>query len=172
MSPEVYGLFNSHKSLEVNGTDLTLTFVSHVMANQMIKPKFMDTLKAALLEYTGLDYSITVLVNDGRILTEDRKEKETPESNVNNPQALEYLRLILNINPSNIDYQKYIQSPEWKEKALKAKERTGWRCQICNRHGDRKQLHAHHRTYERLGNELPEDITVLCPDCHEKFHGK
>lgn len=65
------------------------------------------------------------------------------------------------------NYREYIQSPEWHERAEAAKERAGHRCRLCNIKGS---LHAHHRTYERLGKELPEDITVLCDDCHAKFH--
>lgn len=68
-----------------------------------------------------------------------------------------------------INYREYIRSPEWRAKADAAKERAGHRCQLCNSDG---QLDAHHRTYKRLGNEEPEDITVLCRDCHAKFHGK
>lgn len=30
-------------------------------------------------------------------------------------------------------------------------------------------LDVHHRTYERLGNESPDDLTVLCRDCHKLF---
>jgi nucleoside 2-deoxyribosyltransferase len=68
-----------------------------------------------------------------------------------------------------LDYHEYIRSPEWKAKADEAKRRAGGRCQICNNPG---WLHAHHRTYERLGNELPEDITVLCRGRHARFHNK
>ena len=73
---------------------------------------------------------------------------------------------------SEQDYKSYIQSHEWRERAYQAKERTNYRCQLCNEKGDNSSLHAHHRTYKRLGNELPEDITVLCSDCHAKFHDK
>lgn len=66
-----------------------------------------------------------------------------------------------------INYKSYIQSKEWKKKAKAAKERAGWRCQLCNNDG---ALHAHHRTYEHLGAEKDEDITVLCAECHSKFH--
>ena len=71
-----------------------------------------------------------------------------------------------------IDYHQYIKSGVWKEKAMDAKERADYRCQICNTAGNNSTLHAHHRTYERLGNERPEDITVLCAGCHETFHDK
>src|SRR3990167_10307847 len=74
------------------------------------------------------------------------------------------------------DYQKYIHSPEWIERAKKAKARALWRCQLCNApQGDvtpdgAVMLNAHHRTYIRLGYERPEDIIVLCQKCHRKFH--
>ena len=65
------------------------------------------------------------------------------------------------------NYQAYLRSPSWKKKAEAAKIRAGNRCQLCNKSRNEVQLEAHHRTYERLGNELPGDITVLCRDCHE-----
>ena len=64
-------------------------------------------------------------------------------------------------------YATYIQSEEWRARAEDAKARAGYRCRVCNSSRD---LNAHHRTYERLGNEDPEDITVLCHSCHELFH--
>jgi 5-methylcytosine-specific restriction endonuclease McrA len=68
--------------------------------------------------------------------------------------------------PRSIVYRLYILSPTWKAKADAAKKRAGYRCQVCN---GKKRLEAHHRTYDNLGHEKPEDITVLCHDCHELF---
>lgn len=68
-----------------------------------------------------------------------------------------------------VNYTEYIKSPEWKAKSLAAKERAGFRCQVCNRSASETILDAHHRTYERLGNERDDDIVVLCADCHELF---
>ena len=65
------------------------------------------------------------------------------------------------------DYHEYINSYEWWEKATLAKWRAWERCQVCN---GTEQLEAHHRTYERLGYEDRDDITVLCRDCHQVFH--
>jgi 5-methylcytosine-specific restriction endonuclease McrA len=73
-------------------------------------------------------------------------------------------------NKYELKYREYLNSAEWKAKATAAKIRAGWRCQICNRKGNEKTLHAHHRTYERLGKELNSDITVLCNRCHCLFH--
>jgi len=70
------------------------------------------------------------------------------------------------------NYSEYIKSIEWRSRADDAKERAGYRCQLCNVHQREAALHAHHRTYERLGCELPGDITVLCKDCHAKLHDK
>lgn len=64
-------------------------------------------------------------------------------------------------------YKEYLRSPEWREKAAEARARAGGRCQVCNTNAD---LQVHHRTYERLRDELPEDLTVLCHACHEVFH--
>jgi hypothetical protein len=68
-----------------------------------------------------------------------------------------------------VNYQTYIQSYLWKARATTAKKRAGWRCQVCNKSAAETTLDAHHRTYERLGNERPEDITVLCRNCHELY---
>jgi 5-methylcytosine-specific restriction endonuclease McrA len=67
------------------------------------------------------------------------------------------------------EYTGYISSPEWRQKAEEAKSKAGYRCQVCNRSRTEVQLDAHHRTYERLGNELQEDITVLCRECHQLY---
>jgi len=66
-------------------------------------------------------------------------------------------------------YQEYLQSDHWKELSVKAKQWAGNRCQLCNKDGE---LHTHHRTYGRLGQELAGDLIVLCANCHAKFHDK
>ena len=68
-----------------------------------------------------------------------------------------------------VDYHEYIKTEAWRERAEAAKQRVGHRCQICNRPATRVTLDVHHRTYERLGTERPEDLTVLCRGCHELY---
>lgn len=70
---------------------------------------------------------------------------------------------------TTIIYEEYIKSQKWREKAEEAKARAGNRCQVCNRSRAEVQLEAHHRTYDRLGQEFPEDITVLCRECHQLY---
>lgn len=68
-----------------------------------------------------------------------------------------------------VDYYQYIRSKEWKEKADSAKQRADYKCQVCNASADSITLDTHHRTYERLGSELPGDIIVLCRECHQLY---
>lgn len=70
---------------------------------------------------------------------------------------------------ARMDYAAYLASPQWWEKRQLAVKRAHGRCAICNANG---KLNVHHRTYERVGNELPEDLIVLCEDCHALFHKK
>jgi hypothetical protein len=65
-------------------------------------------------------------------------------------------------------YRMYIASDAWLESParFKALRSAGFRCRICNADSSEAPLHAHHRTYERLGAELPDDLTALCAPCH------
>lgn len=71
-----------------------------------------------------------------------------------------------------VEYESYLASPEWAERRTYYLAKALHRCQLCNREGGPggRGLHAHHRTYERLGAELDADITVLCKDCHKRHH--
>ena len=62
--------------------------------------------------------------------------------------------------------KEYYLSEEWKEKRKEALKRAGYECQRCGEQG--KILQCHHRTYTRLYNERPEDLVVLCVDCHKQ----
>lgn len=68
-----------------------------------------------------------------------------------------------------VTYEQYLLTPEWAELAQETKRLAGFRCQVCNSDGE---LHAHHRTYRRLGHELQSDLVCLCDSCHALFHGK
>ncbi|RIK42894.1 MAG: hypothetical protein DCC55_07450 [Chloroflexi bacterium] len=70
---------------------------------------------------------------------------------------------------TEVDYREYINSPQWHWKAELAKSHVGNRCQICNRPASEVELETYHRTYDRLGNELLEDLIVLCRRCHKQF---
>jgi 5-methylcytosine-specific restriction endonuclease McrA len=71
-----------------------------------------------------------------------------------------------------MSYIEYLQTPHWKETRAAAIARAGGRCALCPREADgseRFSLEVHHRDYSRLGEELPEDLVVLCSDCHQAY---
>lgn len=67
------------------------------------------------------------------------------------------------------DYRAYLKSPHWLALREKKLREASYRCQVCN---SDKLLQVHHRTYERIGQELLTDLTVLCEKCHSKHHGR
>lgn len=65
----------------------------------------------------------------------------------------------------SLEYIIYLSSDAWKAKRHEALKRANYHCQRCPMWG--QPLDVHHRTYERLGNERPEDLEVLCRPCHQ-----
>lgn len=64
-------------------------------------------------------------------------------------------------------YLAYLNSADWRSKRNKAIRKARFRCQRC---GEKRDLQAHHLTYDRLGHELASDIEVVCRTCHESEH--
>ena len=65
-------------------------------------------------------------------------------------------------------YSDYLKSEHWhctRGNAL----RQGY--STCIRCGKGTELNVHHLTYDNIGEERPEDLTVLCNDCHKQEHG-
>ncbi len=67
-----------------------------------------------------------------------------------------------------LPYKQYLRTPHWKGRREAKLRSVGHRCQFCNR--GPHNLDVHHRTYKRLGEELDQDLTVLCRACHTNFH--
>jgi 5-methylcytosine-specific restriction endonuclease McrA len=61
-------------------------------------------------------------------------------------------------------YLSYLASEAWQLKRWDALERARFLCQRCGRS---EATDVHHRTYVRLGHELPEDLVALCEICHK-----
>jgi hypothetical protein len=67
------------------------------------------------------------------------------------------------------NYGDYLKTPEWGAKKNRKLIMAGNRCQVCGTTA--KPLDCHHNSYERLGDELLEDLVVLCRSCHQRHHG-
>jgi hypothetical protein len=61
-------------------------------------------------------------------------------------------------------YRRYRQTDGWREKADAALAHARFHCQVCT--SDDVPLDVYHRTYERIFQERPDDLIVLCESCH------
>jgi len=67
------------------------------------------------------------------------------------------------------EYLDYIASAAWRTFRKGILKLRGAFCERCS---SALRLELHHLSYERLGRELPEDVVILCRDCHQKAHGR
>jgi len=65
------------------------------------------------------------------------------------------------------DYHKYLLSDEWAAIKLDLFEFRGEICERCN---SKDNIQVHHIHYKNLYNEEPEDLLILCKDCHKEEH--
>lgn len=71
------------------------------------------------------------------------------------------------------EYREYISSPTWKERRKEFLAINGTHCANCNLPrlfaivAYDQDLHVHHVSYARIGQELDEDLKALCKRCHE-----
>lgn len=65
-----------------------------------------------------------------------------------------------------MSYPEYLMSDHWKRIRWAALWRARHRCAACGREATEAELHVHHITRDRLGEEDPADVIVLCRDCH------
>lgn len=79
-----------------------------------------------------------------------------------------------NVDKDATDYERLLNTWEWRHRAMEIKERDGYRCQQCERTID---LEVHHKKYTttRPWLELGTNLITLCSICHhaegrEKFN--
>lgn len=66
-------------------------------------------------------------------------------------------------------YESYIHSSTWRNRRKRALELANYKCEKC---GCKENLHVHHLSYEHFGDELDNELQVLCRECHQRVHGK
>jgi 5-methylcytosine-specific restriction endonuclease McrA len=74
-------------------------------------------------------------------------------------QAIWFLR--------RLPYREYLRTAHWHRVRELALERARCVCALCPA---TDRLQVHHRNYARRGFEQPEDVIVLCEDCHGRHH--
>ena len=63
-------------------------------------------------------------------------------------------------------YHKRVSSAEWKNLRREIIEERGNQCERCGK--EDANLELHHLHYRSLESEQPEDVELLCRECHEK----
>lgn len=65
-------------------------------------------------------------------------------------------------------YAQYLKTNAWKVRRQEIIDRDIC-CRLC---ASEENLQVHHvdGAYKRIGNELDQDLTTLCRDCHEMYH--
>lgn len=69
--------------------------------------------------------------------------------------------------PHRWSYSAYISSDAWRRRRAQYFASHKRRCWLCR---GKQHIELHHRTYERMGHELDEDLVALCRDCHAALH--
>lgn len=64
-------------------------------------------------------------------------------------------------------YHHYINSEDWAERKNRYYSKYKKECACCK---SVENVHLHHRTYKRLGNEFDMDLVPLCEEHHKGVH--
>ncbi len=65
-------------------------------------------------------------------------------------------------------YYGYLESRMWKNKRDWILKKNNYKCERCGK----EAKFIHHKTYERVGYEKPEDLMAVCLSCHGKEHSE
>lgn len=68
------------------------------------------------------------------------------------------------------EYKEYLSSEMWQEIRVEKILNSGYKCELCGCKRHPSYLDIHHITYDRLTEEEPGDLIVLCKGCHAAQH--
>jgi hypothetical protein len=91
-----------------------------------------------------------------------------PLDALSNPVRLRVLRI-----GGHVTYDVYLRSRAWRAFRAEMLALVDGTCEGCGVSEDESLLlvlDLHHRNYDRLGWELPDDVAVLCRPCHAAEH--
>lgn len=148
-----------------NGYELDVVAIGIDLVAEQLQLYGIDTSK--LTTYGVLVQAAQLLDNDCQELSELKDDnihvyKQPPPPRPFTPaQKIEIWKA---------DHQKYYRSSWWMRRRRAAIQDAGFKCHKCDI--NTYELQVHHLTYERIGEELPEDLQVLCSICHSKFHAQ
>ena len=96
------------------------------------------------------------------------KKLPTPKKPLTKKQRAKQHRKTMWKPPRNkAEYAAYLASPKWKRTRKKTIKERGLTCEYC---GSTRSIEVHHLNYDHIGFEWPEDLLVLCRNCHKTMH--
>ena len=73
------------------------------------------------------------------------------------------------------EYERLLKSDYWKGYSYSLIKERNFTCEDCGRrfYGERNKLQVHHLVYRDVNpwSYSPDEVIVLCEDCHKKRHG-
>ena len=73
------------------------------------------------------------------------------------------------------EYERLLKSDYWKGYSYSLIKERNFTCEDCGRsfYNERNKLQVHHLVYRDVSpwSYRPEEVIVLCEDCHKKRHG-
>lgn len=140
---------------------------SYLYRTSKFKPDTESTIKALQEE---LAYKKSLLLPGVRIEQPKSKPKPKPKYKPSVPYSdstpeVEPIRQLMFISAK--DKLEYMQSEKWRTLKFSRLMIAQYKCESC---GSFHNLNLHHITYERLTQEILEDVAILCEVCHTKLH--
>lgn len=141
------------------------------MNEQMCEYRSLLADKTGCQEYRTAD---TLALN--RDLNRFRKNKLNPRKKKPNTFANRIWKLTRDFRKSqkrrgldyqSDEYQQYILSSEWMDRARDHRKECNWRCQVCGRTNTKTEVHHTAEGYRHLGHE---DAVHLINACKEPCH--
>lgn len=139
---------------------------SYLYRTSKFKPDYEDSLKALQEE---LAYKKSLLIRGVKI-EQPKVVKSKPKPKFkftysDSTPEVEPIKQLMFVSAK--DKLEYMQSEKWKQLKLERLRIAQHKCESC---GSTHNLHLHHITYERLTQELIEDVVILCNGCHTHIH--
>ena len=78
-----------------------------------------------------------------------------------------------NESMTDSEYQQYLRSDAWKQKAAERLKIDELTCQFCGSRGTQlNELQVHHMSYRSVGGneDVYKDLVTLCRSCHKGIH--
>lgn len=151
----------------MNKNTLKITALNRVKKLYYLKYGAKNQKKSVYRSFYIKEYGLAIPLNTS-IDTFLISEYLRPESPIFKDKKLPVVKRVVKGKKRKHQYTSYLKSKKWINFKNSLKIARGNKCEKCGK--SKCILHGHHLTYKRFMNELPEDILIVCEDCHSNLH--